>query len=153
MKKFRAAWNPSASAVDEAARQLPLLMRHFFRQGDKAVRPDSSEEQLHAFRLAAKRARYTLEVFEPLYGTAIKPCLAAIRSVQKVLGEVNDCRASLDLLREAAVPVEPAWIEAIEQRMAKKREEFVGLWSGEFSDRAMRRDWAARLAQPSSTYL
>lgn len=49
------------------------------------------KEELHAMRIAAKRLRYTLEIFSPLYPGELKPYLKALRQAQELLGEIHDC--------------------------------------------------------------
>jgi len=147
MKKFRADWQPLGLARAEASRALPALLRHFFEHGDRVVRPRTSERRLHEFRLATKRARYTLELFEPLYGAAIKGHLEGLRKVQQVLGQLNDCQATLELLDEIDAAAEPAWLDAIALRRDKKRGEFSRLWLEEFSDPVRREAWIEALEQ------
>jgi CHAD domain-containing protein len=48
-------------------------------------------EELHALRIAAKRLRYTLEIFAPLYPGELKDPLQACRKIQDTLGELHDC--------------------------------------------------------------
>jgi CHAD domain-containing protein len=45
----------------------------------------------HAMRIAAKRLRYSLEVFEPLYGRPLKGALRCAKELQTLLGELHDC--------------------------------------------------------------
>ena len=56
----------------------------------------------HTMRIAAKRLRYALEVFRPLYGASAVRFVAAARQAQRRLGEIHDC----DVLGQfpAAVP-------------------------------------------------
>lgn len=55
-------------------------------------------EELHAMRIAAKRLRYTMEVFEPLYGGELKEPLKTARTVQTMLGNIHDCDVWVDYL-------------------------------------------------------
>ncbi|MCE9591640.1 MAG: CHAD domain-containing protein [Planctomycetes bacterium] len=55
-------------------------------------------ERLHEMRIAAKRLRYSLEMFEPLLGNRIAAALDAARGVQALLGEVHDCDVWLQWL-------------------------------------------------------
>jgi CHAD domain-containing protein len=148
MKKFQPKWRSRSPVAAETARLLPQLMRHFFEHGDRVVEPSTTEARLHEFRLAAKRARYTLELFEPLYGSVLRSPIAGIKRVQQVLGELNDCEAALALLAELPEPIEPAWRESIELRRDRKRGEFAKLWLGDYSDPALREDWLHRLSEP-----
>lgn len=52
----------------------------------------------HAMRIAAKRLRYTLEVFRPLFGKALEKFIAAARHAQQMLGEIHDCDVWVDFL-------------------------------------------------------
>jgi CHAD domain-containing protein len=59
--------------------------------------PDHVKE-LHMMRIAAKRLRYTLENFAPLYKDRLEKPLGAIRQVQTNLGEIRDCDVWLNYL-------------------------------------------------------
>lgn len=52
-------------------------------------RPEKSEE-LHRMRIAAKKLRYTLENFEPLYGKRMARFIEDAHSIQDRLGELHD---------------------------------------------------------------
>ena len=54
--------------------------------------------ELHLMRIAAKRLRYTMEVFEPLYNAEIIPFLEITRDVQQSLGDIRDCDVWLEFL-------------------------------------------------------
>jgi CHAD domain-containing protein len=53
-------------------------------------------EELHAMRIAAKRLRYTMEVFEPLYQDDLKQPIKTARKVQTLLGDIHDCDVWVD---------------------------------------------------------
>lgn len=53
-------------------------------------------EELHAMRIAAKRLRYTMEVFEPLYQDDLKQPIKTVRKVQTLLGDIHDCDVWVD---------------------------------------------------------
>ena len=59
--------------------------------------PDHVKE-LHLMRIAAKRLRYTLEIFTPLYKDQLEKSLDTIRQIQTNLGEIRDCDVWLDYL-------------------------------------------------------
>lgn len=50
-----------------------------------------AKDELHAMRIAAKRLRYTIEIFSPLYESELKDYLKALRQTQELLGEIHDC--------------------------------------------------------------
>ena len=55
---------------------------------------------LHDMRIAAKRVRYILEVAEPVFGEPAGRGVKAMKQVQDVLGEINDCDELLPLVAE-----------------------------------------------------
>jgi hypothetical protein len=67
--------------------------------------------QHHAMRIAAKKLRYTMEVYGPLYRLGLKKYLARVKKVQEILGDLHDCDVWIDtvmviLLKErSASPV------------------------------------------------
>jgi CHAD domain-containing protein len=91
-------WNEHVGPAANARRELPRLAAEFFALVRAALSARSSPEQLHRVRLAAKRIRYTLELFRPCYGPALESRIESLRSLQQVLGEINDCAATQRLL-------------------------------------------------------
>jgi CHAD domain-containing protein len=47
--------------------------------------------ELHAARIAAKRLRYTLEIFDPIYPESLKQWLKPVKEIQESLGLIHDC--------------------------------------------------------------
>lgn len=48
-------------------------------------------KELHLMRIAAKRLRYSLEVFAPIYANKMEHVLDVLRCVQTSLGDIRDC--------------------------------------------------------------
>jgi CHAD domain-containing protein len=84
-----------------AAHELPPLARKFFKRGRRAAAPDETGRALHEFRLVAKRFRYFLELFRPVYGPGLGVRLKVLQSIQQLLGEVSDCTTTNNLLSKA----------------------------------------------------
>jgi putative phosphoesterase len=61
----------------------------------------------HAMRISAKRLRYTLEIFQPLYDDGLKQEISEIKRFQDVLGEMHDCDVWISDLQ--VVLHESAW--------------------------------------------
>jgi CHAD domain-containing protein len=101
-KKWRAKLSKSSGRDPAVMAQkiLPSLASGFFDAGQAAADPAAKPKAMHKFRIRAKKFRYTLELFAPLYGPALDPQLRALRTVQKHLGAINDCVATNDLLDE-----------------------------------------------------
>lgn len=53
-------------------------------------KPDVTTE-LHAMRIAAKRLRYTIEIFAPLFPDQQKSWLKVLKDIQDTLGYMHDC--------------------------------------------------------------
>ena len=67
--------------------------------------PDAVFEH-HALRIAAKKLRYTLEAYAPLYRRDLAKPLARIKRLQDLLGDIHDC---------------DVWIEEMSVAMVKQR--------------------------------
>lgn len=50
----------------------------------------------HATRIAAKKLRYTLEIYSPLYRNGLKKYLLRVKRVQEILGDLHDCDVWID---------------------------------------------------------
>lgn len=66
--------------------------------------PDAVAEH-HATRIAAKKLRYTMEVYGPVYRLGLAKPHARVRMIQEILGDLHDCDVWIDhitrlLLRE-----------------------------------------------------
>ena len=59
--------------------------------------PDRISE-LHAMRIAAKRLRYCLEIFDELYGGRLKVFVKQVKQVQTLLGDIHDADAWIEIL-------------------------------------------------------
>jgi len=57
-------------------------------QGD--VQVPENIEKLHAMRIAGKQLRYTLEIFAPIYDTALIPYIGVMKDLQELLGDIHD---------------------------------------------------------------
>ena len=84
---------PSLSAAQNARTVLPKLARAYFKAGRKAIDGRVPAEKLHKFRLATKRFRYSLELFQPLYGPSMTRYLKLLRELQSALGDISDLQS------------------------------------------------------------
>ncbi len=112
---------------------LPPLAAEFFKAGRKTALKGSAE-RFHAFRLAAKRFRYTLEVFRPFYGPVYEKRLEQVREIQSLLGKRQDCAVTAALLRPLA-SIDPAIgtvLSHVEHRGASLENEFLEFWHHQF---------------------
>ncbi len=71
-----------------------------FLEYEPYIDQPEAKEELHAMRIAAKRLRYTLEIFSPLYDSELKSYLKVMRQVQELLGDIHDCDVWMVFLPE-----------------------------------------------------
>jgi len=99
----------------------------FLRLGKKAASRETSIRQVHRFRIASKKFRYTLELVEPFYGGELTPWLERVKDVQSILGDANDCEAVRRMVeRWNAVD---GLIAKLEQRQKRKLKKFRRQWA------------------------
>ena len=68
------------------------------------LHPEAVAEH-HATRIAAKKLRYTMEIYGPVYRNNLAKPLARVKKMQEILGDIHDCDVWIDqiitlLLRE-----------------------------------------------------
>ena len=76
--------------------KLEALVEDFFAAGKKAA-TSKDREELHSFRIAAKRLRYTIEILDP---KGAGEWLRRLRVVQQQLGAMNDAFVAGQYLRD-----------------------------------------------------
>jgi CHAD domain-containing protein len=114
--------------------KLEQLVEDFFASGKQAA-VSTQGDQLHAFRIAAKRLRYSLEILDP---QGAKEWLERLRTVQKELGDMNDALVAerylrrLPSLSKQARPLLGALHREAESHIAK----FHRTWRRSFGPRA-----------------
>jgi CHAD domain-containing protein len=64
--------------------------------------PDAVFEH-HALRIAAKKMRYTLETYAPLYRRGFAKPIARIKRVQDLLGDIHDCDVWIEQMTRAII--------------------------------------------------
>jgi CHAD domain-containing protein len=143
-------WIERQGAPANARRRLPGLAAEFFFLGrDLAARDNPSPGELHKFRLAAKRLRYTLELFRSCYGPALEARLDELKKVQTFLGDINDCAAA-GRLAEALLPETSAHRARLDRflqtRAAEETKGFRQYWRDQFDAPGRERRWVAYLA-------
>lgn len=85
-------------AADRIGRRLAGLDR--FRAF--VHNPDAVFEH-HALRIAAKKLRYTLETYAPLYRRGFKKPLARVKRIQDLLGDIHDCDVWIEQMTLAII--------------------------------------------------
>ena len=92
-------WNERMGPAANARRKLPGLISEYYAEVRRVLATDPEPPELHALRLATKKVRYTLELFRHCYSRGLKERMEMLKSMQQLLGDVNDCVASAHLIR------------------------------------------------------
>ena len=59
------------------------------------LHPEAVAEH-HATRIAAKKLRYTMEIYGSVYRNNLKKPLARVKKIQEILGDIHDCDVWID---------------------------------------------------------
>lgn len=145
--ELESAGEKNGAAMPALARELlPDLAEEFIASGARLAGHPKSKRKMHAFRLSAKRFRYSLEPFSAVYGDALKPRLKAVKTVQDVLGKLSDASATRRILKRLGAP--PAALARLRAAEAARLEEFRTVWPGLFEESAPAK-WRRFLERPA----
>jgi len=144
-KPPRPEWDEKVDASANAEKFLPALVAGYFQKGREILANNPAPPELHALRLATKSLRYTLELFRPCYGPGLVERLDALRSLQQVLGEINDTAAAARLVGRRKSAEARKVKGFLETRRAAKSEEFRNRWT-EFDAPGKEHWWTHYLA-------
>jgi hypothetical protein len=88
---------PNAKLSDSA----PVILVRLQEMYDfaPAMRDPANVNDLHDMRIAAKRLRYTMEVFAPCFGAGFARALKTVEEIQERLGAIHDCDVLIPLLQ------------------------------------------------------
>ena len=136
-------WDDSIPVAQNAREQLPRLLEKFYAAGREATR-QSDPALLHKFRLEAKRVRYTLELFRPVYGPGFEKLLKALQEAQSALGDIQDCASAAGLVED---PEFRAWVRKRQRKRIAKLRDY---WADEFDAAGERRRWLRYLKTPAT---
>ena len=95
-----------ARRVRPNARKILATRIDEIYQYDGLVANPANITDLHNLRIAFKRLRYLLEIFEAAFGADLEPFLDQVKSMQDLLGDIHDCDVQVPML-EAHL----AWLE------------------------------------------
>ncbi|HLI86993.1 MAG TPA: CHAD domain-containing protein [Bryobacteraceae bacterium] len=94
MKSAKPQWDKTSDAVANAQAVLPKLLADYFQLGREVLASNPAPPELHQLRLASKKLRYTLELFKGCYGPGFGERINALKTLQQMLGEINDTVAA-----------------------------------------------------------
>jgi len=90
---------PSGTTAVNARVVLPKMAEKYFHAGREAADGKRSPKELHRFRIATKRFRYTLELFRPVYGATLDRRMKTLHELQHTLGKLSDYRSMQELVK------------------------------------------------------
>ena len=138
-------WKGKADVGSNLRSQMPRQVQEWFAEGDLALQADQPYEEIHRFRLLTKRFRYTLEIFRPAYGPSLDRIIEELRTLQTLLGDLNDCVASSHLLTD--VPGSDAARIRLDRKATRKAGDLRAMWARDYASATRRRRWARYLIQ------
>ncbi|NMB79532.1 MAG: CHAD domain-containing protein [Methanomicrobiales archaeon] len=78
-----------------AALRIESRLRTLLSYAPWVNHPEAVAEH-HATRIAAKKLRYTMEVYGPVYRLGLARPLARVKKIQEILGDLHDCDVWID---------------------------------------------------------
>lgn len=87
---------PDAPLVASAPAILVRLQEMYEWAG--AMRDPRNVDDLHNMRIAAKRLRYTMEIFAPCFSGDFRRALQVVEEIQERIGAIHDCDVLIPLL-------------------------------------------------------
>jgi len=150
------AVNPQESLRSNAPLMLHTRLEELYQFAPYISDPASVEE-LHNMRIAAKRLRYTLEIFAPCFsGKDFEKLSSQVKSIQEQIGEIHDRDVRGPLLsafleaRGADRPEIRPGLERLIQSQRSERdalyEKFVSYWN-KLQKQAFKRQFLQMLVQ------
>jgi hypothetical protein len=91
--------DPAASLAVNARRILAVRMAEFYSYAPM-VSDETAVEPLHNLRIAAKRLRYTLELFRSVFGKRGEAQIERIKAIQEDLGALHDHDVRIALIED-----------------------------------------------------
>ncbi len=96
--QIRSRFSPQASDTKDYTSALYQLSYSIineklndFLSYEVYLRQPDNTTMLHEMRIAAKRLRYSMEIFAPIYPDELSQPLQAARKSQQILGDIHDC--------------------------------------------------------------
>jgi CHAD domain-containing protein len=123
-------WSDRRSVRKNVQALLPDLVEEYFTAGRHAMNPKRTWRDMHKFRLATKRFRYTLELFRPVYADELEARLDSVRKIQQFLGDINDAATMREVL--ADLKGMDSLLEQLGKKAESKRKSLHKYWQGLF---------------------
>ena len=109
--------DPDAPLAENARRILAVKLAEFYSYAP-IVADETAVEALHDMRIAAKRLRYTLELFRPVFGKLGEKQIERLKAIQEELGQLHDHDVRIALVEEELAAVAAEQTAAINRELA-----------------------------------
>jgi hypothetical protein len=113
---------PHATLLDNARAIVAVRVAEMFDFAH-AVGDPAEDEDLHNMRIAAKRLRYTLEMFQVCLGPDGPELIEAVKEIQERIGSIHDADVLAELLRLRLAVVAHRGVEALSDAAASGDED------------------------------
>jgi CHAD domain-containing protein len=142
-KRKKEIWSADLDVNANLRRRLPKLARKYFNRGQRALGANRDWDDIHEFRLATKRFRYTLELFRSQYGPGLDERIDELKQVQKLLGDVNDCIVTAGLLKP--LPDTEELRAKLDAKAESKLKKLRSFWRANLDQGAVEQRWISYL--------
>jgi CHAD domain-containing protein len=109
--------DPSERVDTNARRILAVRIAEFYSHTPALANEDAVDE-LHAMRIAAKRLRYSLELFRDLYGKKGELQIDRVKQLQEELGHIHDIDVRIGLIEQELLAFAQEQIEELSQSLS-----------------------------------
>lgn len=89
---------------------------------------DESGESLHDLRKTAKRTRYQMELFEPIYPQSYRDSVEQIEAVQEILGKIQDSLVQAEFLERHTPGKATQSLPTLMERLQRSRHQDWQQW-------------------------
>ncbi|PWU02261.1 MAG: hypothetical protein C5B51_21070 [Terriglobia bacterium] len=125
-----------------AGSMLRRLGKEYYRCGEKAAARGASGEELHEFRIFAKKFRYSIELFSSVYPGGLEEQTGQVKEIQSLLGTINDYNAVRTMVQESGK--HPELQAALKKSQKQKVRKFRKLWTTQFPGSGDAKRWIAQ---------
>lgn len=94
--------DPKSSLAENARAILTVRIAEYYHY-TPIVHDEQAGVLLHELRIAAKRLRYTLEMFRDVFGDDGERQIERVKQIQELLGELHDCDVRIDLIEDELI--------------------------------------------------
>lgn len=108
--------DPKAPLSVNAREILKVRIAEFYHY-TPIVHDERAGTLLHELRIAAKRLRYTLEMFRDVFGEVGGIQIERVKAIQEALGELHDCDVRIELIEDELAALAARQIRELSLRM------------------------------------